>query len=201
MIKQWFFCRSGFLLILGFITSHSFGNFILSPYETAHLQSVSIQEQIQLTNKRVQKAPDLSQDLKHLVHTYTETITKCSVDYHTLNDDAVIHALIGVQAYHFAVNAELEEHLVFFEFMSDLERDLSENLDCSLGRRSLANAHTRVHINNIVTFPDSELPEEFEIAEGMTLRLDRLALIDKVKNMDASPVSILRSVSSRKPLW
>ena len=198
-----FFLRNGLLLMLSLIVSYSFGGIILSPYEDVRVKSASIKEQIQLTNEKVQNDPNLSEDTKHLVHAYKEIITKCSVDYYTLNDKAVVHALIGVYAYHFAVNAPPEEQLIFFEFMSDLEKGLSDTLDCSLENHSLANAHSRVHINSTIIFPaySESSNEEFEITGNIIFRSDRLDLIDKVRSMGVPTTSILQRVSVRKPLW
>ena len=202
MIKNDFF-RNGFLLVLGLIVSHSFGDSTLSPYETVRLTPASVKEQIQLANEKVQNDSSLSEDIKNLVHAYTEVITKCSVDHHNLNNNAVVHALIGVYAYHFAVNEPPEEQSVFFEFMSDLEEGLSGNLDCSLENHALAKIHTRVHINSTIVFPVEEegSNEEFEITDNITFRPDRMTLIDKLKDMGVPTTFILQQVSARQPLW
>lgn len=202
IIKNMTFFKSSLLLTLSLTAGHSFGDIILSPYETVHLKSASMREQIQLTNEKVQNDSEISEDIKRLVHAYTETITKCFVDYRDISGNAVTHALIGVHAYHFAVNELPEEQLIFFDFMSDLEEELSENLDCSLGKRSLAKAHTQVHISSTVNFPIySELSDgEFEVTGDLSIREDRLALIDKVRGMDVPEESVLHLISSRKLL-
>ena len=183
--------KNSLKLIMGWALSltvlSSFGE-LVGPYETVRLNQPSIEERIKSANAQVQASSEISEDIKTLVGQYAETLTKCSVDYESLNQEALVNAFLGVRAYEIAVSDNDQTKQDVFGLMN-LINEKPNFLRCFQGDSALSQYQLRHSVT--LYFAVQDLKEEIT-TEEMDRYIENLAnflrIEDSAETVEVVPV-------------